>query len=300
MKKSGLLAALLILCCLTAPAFALNQPKVNLGFTNFLDGASPGPGIYWTTYVQFYSAGDIKGHDGHTMLKGVDVGAIVNLNQFIYQSDKIFLGGNPGIDVIIPLVDIDVDAPLNSQDGVGDILVGPFIQWGPHTVFNRPYFHRFELQVTAPTGKNDNDVALNPGADVWTINPYYTFTYFLTPKLSTSLRLHYLWSEENNNANPLGQDIQAGQAIHLNYAAAYAVTDSLRLGVSGYYLEQLEEDEYDGHSIDNTEEKVFAVGPGLVWHISPDVTFMGAINWESGAENRPEGVASTLRVICKF
>jgi anthranilate 1,2-dioxygenase (deaminating, decarboxylating) large subunit len=173
-------------------------------------------------------------------------------------------------------------------------------------IFNRPFFHRFELQVTAPTGENDSDVVLNPGADVWTINPYYAFTYFITPKLSTSVRFHYLWSSENNNATDLfpGVDIQAGQAIHFNYAVAYAVTQSLRLGVAGYYLKQLEEDDYSGPAPpgieDDSEEEVFAIGPGLVWHINPDLTFMGAINWETEAENRPEGVRSTLRLIWKF
>lgn len=313
MKKTRLLAAVLILFCIAAPAHAYNQPLgINLGFTNFLDGASPGPGCYWTTYIQRIHAENFNDGHGHTLFDEAKLDAWVNLNQFIYQADVNVLGGNPGIDIIVPLVSIDVDPamgpfPLSAQDGVGDILVGPFMQWGPHMIADRPFFHRFELQVTAPIGDNSASKVLNPGADVWTINPYYAFTYFITPKLSTSWRIHYLWSSENNNATNLlpGVDIQAGQAIHLNYAIAYAVTETLRLGVAGYYLKQLEEDDYSGPRVppgieDNSEEEVFAIGPGLVWHIRPNITFMGAINWEQEAENRPEGVRSTLRLIWKF
>jgi anthranilate 1,2-dioxygenase (deaminating, decarboxylating) large subunit len=306
MKNLRLLTLALAVLCFAAPAFALSQPAVNLGFTNFLDGASPGPGMYWTEYLQVIHSSDIKGPNGHD-IKGptgqdIDVSGFINLNQFIYQSDVTFLGGNPGIDVIIPLVDLDADFPLNAEDGVGDILVGPFIQWGPHMLFDRPFFHRFEFQVTAPTGENNNDTALNPGADLWTINPYYAFTYFITPKLSTSWRIHYLWSSENDDFSDAlpNVDLQPGHSIHLNYAVAYAVTDTLRLGVAGYYLKQLEEDEYDGVGLDNSEEEVFAIGPGLVWHINKELTFMGAVNFETEAENRPEGVRSTLRLIWKF
>jgi hypothetical protein len=308
MRKWTLLTVLLILFCLTAPVYAFNQPLgINLGFTNFLDGASPGPGWYWTEYLQRIRANDLKGSNGHTLFDDANLDAFVILNQLIYQSDVDFLGGNPGIDVILPLVAIEVDPgtgpfPLSAQDGVGDILVGPFMQWGPHMLFDRPYFHRVELQVTAPTGKNSDRITLNPGADVWSFNPYYTFTYFLTPKLSMSSRIHYLWTSENHNTGPgpMNPDFQAGQAIHLNYAMAYAVSDTLRLGVAGYYLRQLEEDEQDGHDMKNSEEEVFAVGPGLVWHLRENLTFMGAINWELRAENRPEGVRSTLRLIWKF
>ena len=144
MTKLRLSIALLVLLCLAAPVHALNQPAVNLGFTNFIDGASPGPGWYWTEYLQIIHADPIKNDDGHDLISDANLSAFVNLNQFIYESNVNFLGGRLGIDVIIPLVDLDVDFPLNSEDGVGDILVGPYIQWGPHMIFDRPYFHRFE------------------------------------------------------------------------------------------------------------------------------------------------------------
>jgi hypothetical protein len=242
-----------------------------------------------------------------TLPEDINLDAFINLNQIIYQSDKTFLGGNPGVDVIIPLVDLDADdhPVVNAQDGFGDILVGPFIQWGPHMLLDRPYFHRLELQVTAPTGENSSSKVINPGADAWTINPYYAFTYFITPKLSTSWRIHYLWSSDNNNFSDMfpGVDLRPGQTVHLNYAADYAVTEKLRLGVAGYYLKQLEKDDVSDGAVApglNNKEEVFAIGPGLVWHISPSLTFMGAINWENDAENRPEGVRSTMRLIWKF
>ncbi len=312
MKKLTVIILSLALICLAAPAQAFNEPLgLNLGFTNFLDGASPGPGWYLTEYFQMIHSADLVGPNGNTLFDDANLDAFVNLNQIIYQSDVKFLGGNPGLDVIIPIIDIDVDPgmgpfPLSAQDGFGDVYVGPFIQWGPHMLFGRPYFHRFELQIITPTGENDSKYVLNPGADIWSIDPYYAFTYFITPKLTTSWRIHYLWNSKNNNFSDLlpGVDVQAGQAIHLNYAVAYAFTETLRLGVAGYYLKQLEEDDYDGPAPPgiehNSEEEVFAIGPGLVWHISKDLTIMGAINWETEAENRPEGVRTTLRFIWKF
>lgn len=318
MKKLIGLVLALTLICFTAPAHAYWQPLgINLGFTNFLDGASPGPGLYWTQYYQLIHATELKDVP-FPLSDDVELDVFVNLHQFIYQSDVKFLGGNPGLDVIIPLVDIDVEHQLldgspglNGQDGVGDVLIGPFMQWGPHMIFNRPFFQRIELQVTAPTGENSRHKVLNPGADVWTINPYYAFTYFITPKLTTSCRIHYLWSSENRDATELfpGVDIQAGQAIHLNYALAYAVTDTLRLGVAGYYLNQFEKDDFDGDAPPplvsvaeglEDKEEVFSIGPGLVWHINKDLTFMGAMNWETHAESRPEGVRTTFRLIWKF
>jgi anthranilate 1,2-dioxygenase (deaminating, decarboxylating) large subunit len=301
-RTLGLVLTLAIICVFAAPAHALMEPLgINLGFTNFLDGASPGPGWYLTEYFQMIRSDDIENHLG--LPTDADLDVFVNLNQIIYQSNVNFLGGNPGIDVIIPLVDIDIEHPvLSGQDGFGDILIGPFIQWGPHMIFNRPYFHRFEFQVILPTGDNDADVFLNPGADVVSLNPYYSFTYFITPKLSTSWRIHYLWSEENEDTKliPGLSDIQAGDAIHFNYAMAYQVTDVVRLGVAGYYLKQIEEDEFDGVKVPDSEEEVFAIGPGLVWHINKDLTFMGAINFETSTDSRPKGTRTTLRLIWKF
>ena len=54
-------ATMLGLCPPQAEAF--NQPPYNLGLTNALDGAIPGPGMYLMAYSQFYFANEIDVND---------------------------------------------------------------------------------------------------------------------------------------------------------------------------------------------------------------------------------------------
>src|SRR5512139_2868182 len=145
---------LLVLLCGVARA-QLPQPGVNLGFTTFLDGAPPaGPGLYFQEYVQYYTAGIFRDQDGDRvpLLDSLDLW--ISLNQLIYQSDfEVLLGGKAGLDLIVPLVGIDVDAgriPVlknGSSGGLGDIVIGPILQWDPIMGEKGPIFmHRLELQ----------------------------------------------------------------------------------------------------------------------------------------------------------
>jgi len=56
---------------------------------------------------------------------------------------------------------------------------------------------------------------------------------FITPKLTTSWRLSYLWNSENNNPNEMfnANNIQPGQAFHVNYALSYEFLNKLRVSL---------------------------------------------------------------------
>ena len=125
------LSVLVVAVLLSAgPVFAYLQPNVNLGFTSFLDGGPPaGPGHYISEYLQFYSADKlVDGPPG-------EVDAWILMNQYIYQSDQaVLFGGKWGLNVMLPVVGLDVTSPTPLSDngtGLGDLLVGPFIQWDP-------------------------------------------------------------------------------------------------------------------------------------------------------------------------
>jgi len=283
------------------PAWSYDQPSVNLGFTSFLDGGPPaGPGIYFSEYLQYYSADNFT----DMALPDPEIEALVSLNQLLYQSNTpIFLGGKWGIDIIVPIVGLKSDPLPDNNAGLGDLLVGPYIQWDPIMGKNGPIFmHRIELQTIIPTGKYDNDKALNPGSNSWAFNPYWAATLFITPKLTASWRIHYLWNGKNDDPFVgFGVDeTQAGEAIHGNFALAYEIIPhQLRIGINGYYFKQIGDSEMDGQSVDN-REKVFAVGPGLVWHANQDNHIFFNSYFESDAAYRTEGKRYTLRFVHHF
>ena len=292
---------LVSVCLLTAAAFALptagwcyGQPSVNLGFTSFVDGAPPaGPGVYLQEYLQYYTSDDLK--DGPP---DSEVDVFVSLTQLIYQSDQeLLLGGKWGLNVMLPIVDFDVDSPfLTENGGVGDLLVGPYLQWDPIMGANGPIFmHRVELQMIFPTGDYDQDHSLNAGSNHFSFNPYWSATAFLTPQWTVSWRLHYLWNDENDDT-----EFQPGQALHANFATDYEVIPKqLRIGINGYWFDQITDSEVNGTDVPD-DEKVFAIGPGLVWHFNQDQhLFLNAYK-ESGAEYRPEGERVTLRYVHHF
>jgi hypothetical protein len=289
-------------------AMAQPLPAVNLGFTSFLDGGPPaGPGLYFQQYVQYYSSTDFKDYKGDEIPLLGDLDAWISLSQFIYQSDQpVLFGGKWGIDVIIPVVSLEVDPgkiPVlnDAGTGLGDILVGPYIQWDPIMGENGPIFmHRIELQTVFPTGKYDTDRVLNPGSNFYSLNPYWAGTLFITPRWKASARLHYLWNTKNENPNdtlfPFADDTRAGQAIHVNFSSAYEVLlKRLHVGVNGYYLKQITDAQVDGHDVRHSQEQVLGIGPGAVWHFSPDDHLFLNVYFETEAENRPEGIRANLR-----
>ena len=296
---------------LTAPSAQAQlppQPSVNLGFTSFVDGGPPaGPGFYYQQYLQYYTGDDFIGADGKkAMLPGTtDLTVWVSLNQFIYQSDQpIFLGGKWGIDVIVPVVSLDVDVtPLTWGDstGLGDLLVGPFIQWDPIMGENGPIFmHRIELQNIFPTGDYDANTVFNPGSNHYSFNPYWAGTLFITPEWTASTRIHYLWNDENddpvNAFFPKAKDTQAGDAVHLNFATAYEVIPKkLRLGVNGYYFKQLSQSEMNGSNFSNSKGEVLGIGPGAVLHLSQDDHIFVNLYFETEGENVTEGTKLIVR-----
>lgn len=299
-------------------AYGYELPALNLGFTSFLDGAPPsGPGWYVQQYVQFYRDGKLKDDGGDDLrlptlrgLEKADVDFNAGITQLVYQSDQPLLwGGKWGMNLMLPYASFDLNPEDNfvlsaNSGGLGDLLIGPYLQWDPIMGPNGPKFvHRVEFQMILPTGKYDNDDALNPGSNFFSFNPYWSATAFLSPKWTLSWRLHYLWNAENNDPwKPLmADDSQAGQAIHLNFTSAYEILPKrLRIGINGYYLKQITESKVDGNSLSDSKEQVLGIGPGLVYHFSPHNHLFLNAYWETNAENRPEGNRFNLRFVHHF
>jgi hypothetical protein len=297
---SRLIACVMLLLPAAAPALAYDEPVVNLGLTSFVDGVPPaGPGFYFAEYVQYYTSDKFVDGPPHSRLD-----AWSSVNQFLYQSnDAVLFGGKWGLDVIVPLVSLDVESPALTDNGagVGDLLVGPYLQWDPIMGGKGPIFvHRVELQTIFPTGKYDHDKNLNPGSNFYSLDPYWSATLWALPELNVSWRVHYLWNGKNND--PFGgyDDTQAGQAVHVNFAAAYELLPKqLQVGVNGYYLKQVTDSKVDGDNVPGREQ-VLGLGPGGLYSFSPDTHLFFNMYFESEVKNRPEGDRFILRLVHHF
>ncbi len=295
-------------------AMAYDLPPLNLGFTTFLDAAPPaGNGWYFSQYVQQYHSDRFKDNHGRRLLPpgaNEDLDVTVGLTQAIYVSDFQLLGGNAGINFILPEVipHLSLDMPIPLQDGeagFGDLLVGPFIQWPPVMGSDGPkFFQRIELQLILPTGKYDNNREINPGSNFWSFDPYWTGTYFFTPNLTASVRAHYLWNGKNDDPNrgfgPTARSTRAGQAFHMNFAGEYAVTPQFRLGLNGYYLKQTTDTEMNGDNIKGRKERVLGLGLGGMYSFSQNNHIFFNFYDESLVENRPDGQRYNFRYVHHF
>ncbi|WNW10435.1 transporter [Pseudomonas sp. DTU_2021_1001937_2_SI_NGA_ILE_001] len=293
-------------------AGAYDLPALNLGLTSFMDGGLPaGGGWYLQQYFQNYSANHLRDQDGKDLgLPKHEIDYQLWLTQLSYLSDLRLGNGSLGLNMVLPVltrmkVDDGLDnLALKGQGGVGDLLIGPFIQFDPVMGPDGPRFvQRIELQVNLPTGEYDRDRDINPGNNAWSFNPYWAATYWFTPKWTASVRAHYLYNGKNDEpVRSLGDidDVQAGQALHANFTTEYAVTEHLRLGINGYWLKQISDTRFDGHDVAGRREKVWAIGPGVMYSFSPHDHLFANAYFEQDVENRPEGSRLQVRYVHHF
>jgi hypothetical protein len=298
---------------MSSSVLAYDEPHLNLGATSFLDGTPPsGPGLYLMQYLQTYS-GELKDKDGDNLpLPKHNVDITASLSQLLYVSpNKISSDLSWGVHTILPIVlSADVDdglggSALTSGTGMGDLVAGAFLQADPVMGPDGPKFvQRFAVDFLAPTGDYDPKNAVNPSSNFWSFNPNWAATFWFSPKWTASWRLHYLWNAKNNKPNdaygPEADTTQAGQVLHANFATEYAVTPQLRVGLNGYWLQQIEDTKVNGEHVSGTRERVWALGPGAVYSFSKEDHVFANLYSEFGAENRPEGTKLIFRFVHHF
>jgi hypothetical protein len=159
-----------------------------------------------------------------------------------------------------------------------------------------------------PTGSYNRNDALNPGANFLAVNPYWAGTLFLGSDLVVSTRIHYLWSDANTDpetfyefSHPGTKTVQAGQAAHLNFDAAYNLyAHHLYGGINGYFLKQFTESKFNGVSAVGTEERVLGIGPGVAYIFNKNVEFFLNGYFETAVANRPSGTRLNAVFVLHF
>ena len=181
------------------------------------------------------------------------------------MSKKGFLGGNFLLHSIIPVVTLH--AKLKSHGttivddgagGLGDIYFGAGMAW------HSPVWHWLVvLDVITPTGNYDKDDPLNVGNNHWTIEPVFAVTGLFPSGLELSAKFMYSYSTTNHEFTSASLDYQTGQAVHMDYLASYAVTKNLKLGVTGWVWEGLQDDKLEGKALKDSRDEEISMGPAI-------------------------------------
>lgn len=292
---------------LTGLLAAYGEPRLGLGFNNILDGGPlrPRSGWYAQQFYPYYHGKRFVGPCGETLFDGASpkTEAFAMVTEMIYQSGKeVFFSGKPGMRFALPLVLVNKVSENNyniksSGAGFGNILVSAFLQFSPIMYHERALFvHRLDFNITFPTGKNKQPLyGINPAPNFFYIDPYWAATLFFTPHWATSWRINYLWNSTDDVT-----DVQAGQAIHLNYSLEHEFYKDLWLGVVGYYFRSITDNKLNGVAVPHSRVQVFAVGPGALYTASNDLKFLAYLYFESKAKNRVQGTSFIFRFLKYF
>ncbi|MBI5101666.1 MAG: transporter [Nitrospirae bacterium] len=278
-----LLASVLLLVNGVTPAFATEggggaYPN---GAEDFMAGAVPPPGSYFINYLTHYRADRLNDGNGNSAVPNFDLKATANVFRFIYVTKQQVLGGFWGMHAFLPVVNLDVKVPGASQSntGIGDIIVDPFIlSW------HSKNFHAVTaLDIYVPTGAYDVRDLANIGRNHWTFEPIVGFTYMSDSGFDISAKIMYDINTKNDDTG-----YKSGQEFHFDYTIAKKF-DNLSIGLGGYYYKQTTDDKQNGVRFgDGNRGQAIAFGPQMKYD-HKNMSFILKYQKETNVKNRPEG-----------
>jgi hypothetical protein len=290
---------------------------INLGSSSFYDGfGSTDPGWTSINFLRWNDFTSIKDGSGQNSPLFVDprIDAVSSLFQAIYVPPIQVPNGAIAFEVLLPIVDFQshFSAPgMVLQDNglnIGDMTFGAAYQSKPISLGRQSVLSwRVDLDVTAPTGGFDSNKDLNQSSGFWSVNPYLAVTLLPIPKWEISARFNYIYNfSTSRGSNPpqspdfVFRNGQAGQAGWINFASSYEMIEGVRLGLNGFWLQQLTNDSTNGISLPGTRVEELCLGPGVDWQINKRNTANFNVYLPISAKNTPAGPQFNLQYIHQF
>lgn len=143
--------------------------NMTLGATTFQTPVIPGPGFYYSNYVNYYHANRLTDGEGNSLVPDFSVSAWVNYNQFLYVPPVELGDLTFAVGAVVPFASIRQDAGgiISESKGLADIILQPLI-----IGWQKDNFHAVLVQgVIAPTGAYDQNSDVNVGRNTWQYQP---------------------------------------------------------------------------------------------------------------------------------
>lgn len=271
------------------------------GAEDFMSGAVPPPGTYFINYFDYYSADKFADNEGNNVIPGFKLKVTADVLRFIHITDKQILGGFWGMHVFLPFMNVDVKTATpfgnDSKTGLGDIIVDPFIlSW-----HGKNWHAATGLDIYIPTGSYDRNDLANVGRNYWTFEPIVSGTYLTDSGYEASAKVMYDFNTKNDEASLLAlgaTEYKSGQELHVDYTLGKKL-DNLSLGLTGYYYQQVTDDEANGVEVEGNRGRVLALGPGLKYDYK-NMSVSLKYQVETKVKNRPDGDNFWFKFIYAF
>lgn len=298
------LATKTALCALTfatmaavaqSPSFGGHYP---IGVEGIKGGSLPPPGFYIRDYNLFYFADRLNNPDGDE-IGDLDLFAYAQAFRPVWITDFKLLGGYYGMDFLVPLIvtDFELKVPggkiADCSIGIGDLFFEPVtLSW---------HWQQADFGVGygfwVPTGHTSLSLPSKPGKGFWSHMFTLGGTWYPDTEKTWSISVLNRYEIHTEHEDI---DITPGNTFSLEFGISKALTQTLEVGIAGYYQQQTTKD--DGDAIHSKDlDRVFGVGPELVVTI-PKCAMFVSLRYlrEFCAEDRPEGNTVTLTLTKKF
>lgn len=270
-----------------------------LGFRDGFAGVMPGPGAYLQNDFYVYSGSadaDVTVPIGAGLLADVDATVVADIMTGLYVLPGEVLGGSLAINATLPVgwqkieagAELTVPGPIPplsrgiSDDDlqIGDPLLGAAIGW------HSGNFHwQIATFVNIPVGSWERSRIVNMGFNRWAVDVTAAGTWFDPEQgweASAAIGVTF-------NGKNLDTDYETGTELHVEAEASKVFASGARLGLAGYFYDQLTAD--DG-PLGDFKGRVAAIGPVAGYTIPlADRALTTNLRWyhEFDARNRLEG-----------
>ncbi len=289
------LVVVLSLLALSAPLLAQGPPSFNghypAGVEGIKAGSLPPPGFYLRDYNLFYFASQVNNADGKEIPVDFDLTAYAQAIRPIWITDWKVLGGNYGMDVLVPFIytDLKVGGASDSSFSLGDI----FFEAGTLSWHGKRYDAGVGYGFWAPSGSFDPQDLTNPGKGYWGHMLTAGGTWFFDePKTWAATALcRYEINMENSDL-----DVTPGHEFTLEWGASKTLAKTIDVGLVGYYQQQVTEDHgHNGAVASDNLDHAASIGPEVNAFI-PKIKLFASLRYlyEFSASDRPQGHTVTL------
>lgn len=284
------------------------------GYSNYIPGTygdfalAVEPPTKWSIrndYYNYQADGDRSFRSGRLELDA-ELDLNIHFLTLLYKSDLEFLGGRYALGAALPtVVDLDIESGISvsgsrtaSQDDVTRFGDATFI---PGILYWRKGNYHFSLgeYIVTPTGDYDKSSLANAGLNYWTFDTSFAVTYLNEEKgQDYSINLGYNYNTENPDT-----DYQTGREIHIDYMLNQFLSESLAVGLHGFYLKQITGDSGDGAILGDFKSEAAGIGPAILWSpkkYNQNVSFIAKWLHEYHADRRLKGDHLFFSIVISF